>query len=68
MFDASFNVVAENAAAFTSEESLLIGAAERLRQAGFEIHQITEAMINISGTPTTYEKAFGAPLEVKQHS
>ena len=67
MFDAGYNVVAENAAAFTSEESVLLSAAERLRQAGFDVHQITESTINISGSPATYEKAFGAPIVVKQY-
>lgn len=66
MFDAGYNVLASTAADFTSEESLLMAAAERLSQVGFEILQITESTLNICGTPKTYEKAFGAPIEVYQ--
>ncbi|WP_211308615.1 S8 family serine peptidase [Litoreibacter ponti] len=44
-----------------------MAAAERLRQVGFEVLQITESTINIAGSPKTYEKAFGAPIEVHQH-
>ena len=65
MFDGGQSVTAETAAAFTSEEGLMGLAAQRLKSAGFDILQITESTINIAGSAKTYEKAFGAPIEVK---
>lgn len=68
MFDFGQSVTAESAAAFTSEEALMNLAAQRLKSAGFDILQITESTINIAGSAETYEKAFGAPIEVRMQT
>jgi len=66
MFDFGQSVTAETAASFTCEEALINLAAQRLKSAGFDVLQITESTINIAGSAQTYEKAFGAPIEIKQ--
>ena len=68
MFDAGFGIDVGNVANFLSEERLVDAAAARLRQAGFEVLQASGAMINISGSPETYEAAFGAPLVVREET
>ncbi len=67
LFEAGDYILSDNIANFTSEESTLMASADRLRQAGFEVLQITESTINIAGSPKTFEKAFKAPIEVHQH-
>jgi hypothetical protein len=66
MFDYGPMISADTVANFTSEENLMMSAAARLGEAGFEILQISESTINIVGSPKEYEKAFGSPIVVKQ--
>jgi hypothetical protein len=66
MFDYGEMISAETVANFTSEEHIMSAAASKLASAGFDILQISESTINISGSPKEYEKAFGAPIVVEQ--
>ncbi|MGB5678654.1 MAG: hypothetical protein WBN36_12770, partial [Gammaproteobacteria bacterium] len=66
MFNASNTINFETVANFTSEEDLIQRAAAKLKDAGFDVLQATESTINIAGSPKTYEKAFGAPIVIRQ--
>ncbi len=66
MFEGGVEVNADNAANFTSEQSLINATAGKLIEAGFDVLQTTESTINIAGSPKTYEQAFDAPIVVKQ--
>ncbi len=66
MFDAAAEIAQETAADFRSEARISRAAATRLREAGFDILQITESTINIAGSPATFDRAFGAPIVVRQ--
>ncbi|ASJ73981.1 S8 family serine peptidase [Granulosicoccus antarcticus] len=66
MFDAGFGINAENVADYLSEEALLSSAVAQLQQAGFDVLQVSGAMINIAGSAKVFEQAFGAPIEVHQ--
>ena len=66
MFDYGAAITAENYAAFRSEEALVQTAAQRLLDAGFEVLQATDSTINICGSASTFEKAFGGNIHVEQ--
>jgi hypothetical protein len=66
MFDYGPMIDADTAANFTSEDTMIQSAAARLREAGFQVLQASESLINICGTPKTYERAFNAAIEVHQ--
>jgi hypothetical protein len=67
LFEAGLEITAENAAAFTSEERILMASAEQLQQAGFHVLQITESTINIAGSAKTYEQAFNTTINTHQY-
>jgi len=66
MFESGVEVNADTAANFTSELGIIQAAADKLREAGFEVLQASESTINIAGSPKTYHEAFGAPITVRQ--
>jgi subtilisin family serine protease len=53
---------ASNVANFMSQPEDVQRAAELLRDAGFEVLQANDLMINIAGSKETYERAFGTRL------
>src|SRR5690349_448508 len=56
-------ISADNVLNFFSEDRLLREAAQKLREAGFDILQVSPTSINISGSKTTYERAFQTKIE-----
>lgn len=68
MFTPGFVADSSTVAAFASDDALIERAVERLSQAGFEVLQATPLMINIAGSRTTYEGAFGTTLEAHERS
>jgi hypothetical protein len=66
MFDAGSGITSETFANFHSEETMIHRAVEMLRQAGFQILQVTGATINIAGTQQAYEEAFNTKLTLEQ--
>jgi len=66
MFDADGQINASTVVNFHSEMELMNRAALLLRDAGFEILQITETTINIAGSPATFETAFGTPVVAEE--
>jgi len=66
MFESGVEVNADTAANFTSELGIIQAAADKLREAGFEVLQASESTINIAGSPKAYHEAFGAPITVRQ--
>lgn len=66
LFDAQANIRADYVDIFQSEPQVIDAAANLLREAGFEILQITSMTINIAGSQETYEKAFRTRLVIEQ--
>ena len=66
MFDAMGGVRVENVAAFQSEQDVIERARNLLREAGFEILDVTDFTINIAGTRETYRAAFNTDLVIEQ--
>ena len=66
MFDVHEQITANTVANFYSEDELLRRSALRLRDAGFEILQVTDATINIAGSPKTYQEAFNTKLYTEE--
>lgn len=62
LFEAGYQITAETYANFSSEDSVIQRAVEKLRNAGFEILQVTHSTINIAGSQRTYETAFNTKL------
>ena len=62
MFDAGNRINAETVANFDSEAEVTARAVNRLRDAGFQILQVSPATINIAGSQETYERAFNTKL------
>jgi subtilisin family serine protease len=62
MFDAGDRINAETVANFFSDEEIVTRAVNRLRDAGFEILQVSPITINIAGSKATYERAFKTTL------
>jgi hypothetical protein len=58
MFEAQDQITSETAYNFLSTPEAIEEATARLREAGFQILQVTELTVNIAGTKTTYERAF----------
>jgi len=51
---------------FASDESDIQRAAYMLQDAGFDVLQLTSMSINIAGSRTTYERAFGSRLVTEE--
>jgi hypothetical protein len=66
MFDAGSAIDSTTVANFHSEDDLITRAALRLKDAGFEVLQISQSTINIAGSPKLYEDAFGSPLVTEE--
>lgn len=62
MFEAQERINANTAANFFSEQEVTTRAVNRLRDAGFEILQVTRLTINIAGSAETYQKAFNTRI------
>jgi subtilisin family serine protease len=65
LFEPGFVATAGTVMNFASQTDVVQSAAQRLQNAGFEVLQATQFMINISGSRTTYEKAFKTQLVVE---
>src|SRR5262249_8937742 len=63
MFEAQDRIHSGTVAHFASEPEVITRAVNRLRDAGFEILQISPLMINIAGSISTYERAFNTKIE-----
>lgn len=68
MFEAGNRINAGTAVNFTSEEEVITRAVNRLRDAGFQILQVSSMTINIAGSQTTYERAFNTKLVAEERS
>ena len=54
LFEAGAQINYETVANFYSEEKVIYNAVSKLRSAGFEILQVSQATINIAGNLDTY--------------
>jgi hypothetical protein len=66
MFDAGARINADTVANFYSEEKIIYNAVSKLRLAGFEILQVSQATINIAGSLDTYMKAFNTKIVAEE--
>ncbi len=66
MFDAQDRIDSSVAASFFSEGELVLRAASMLREAGFDVLQVSPASINIAGPRELYQRAFNTRLYVEQ--
>jgi len=62
MFEPSVKIQAETVGQFSSAPTVTASAVTKLRQAGFQILQITHQSINFAGAPELFKKAFGRPV------
>ena len=65
MFDAQEQISSSTVANFFSEGDVVSEAVARLQEAGFEILQISPLTINIAGSQSKYERAFGTQIVVE---
>jgi hypothetical protein len=66
MFDVDRPITHEIVANFASEDEVIARSVRLLREAGFQVLQVTEMTINIAGSPKTYRDAFGADLVAEE--
>jgi Subtilase family len=68
LFDANAGsqITAETVPNFFSEESVVNRSVDLLRQAHFEVLQVSPTTINIAGSKTTYEQAFRTQLREEE--
>ena len=66
MFDVAGAIQADDAVAYTSEESVIRAAANRLQVAGFQVLGISPQTINICAPADVYEDAFGIDLYTEE--
>jgi hypothetical protein len=66
MFAVGNQISSMSVTAFTSPSSVVNAATARLRQAGFEILQVTPLTINFAGSPDRFEKAFRTKIVEKE--
>lgn len=66
LFASKNNVRSKNVAAFSSHPNLVLAATLRLKEAGFEILQVTGRTINFSGPPDAFEKSFRTKIVEKE--
>ncbi len=62
LFEAGNQISAETVPNFWSEQEVVVRAANRLRDAGFQVLQASPMTINIAGSQATYERAFNTEL------
>lgn len=65
MFEADGQIRADTVGNFFSETEVVEAAVARLREADFEILQISPTSINFSGTPTQFRRAFQTDIVVE---
>jgi hypothetical protein len=63
MFSGSRSITAKSVEGFRSDPGVITRAKDRLRRAGFEILASNKLTINIAGSATTYQRAFGQKLQ-----
>lgn len=66
MFEGGHRINAETVANFVSEEEVITRAVNRLRDAGFQILQVSPMTINIAGSQATFERAFNTKLAAEE--
>lgn len=66
MFDATAPITAEDARDYTSEGPLIRSAETRLREAGFQVLQVSSTTINIAAPSSRYEEVFQARLYTEE--
>lgn len=66
MFDTGTRIDAANVANFDSEPGMAEAAATRLEADGIEVLQVTGMMLNLCGSRTAFERAFGQRLRIEQ--
>lgn len=66
LFESGAMADAQTVGNFLSDEAVIQEAALRLQSAGFEVLQLTPIMINIVGSRSTYEQAFGVSLAAEE--
>lgn len=66
MFEGGNRINAKTVANFASEEEVILRAVNRLRDAGFQILQVSPMTINIAGSQATYERAFNTKLVAEE--
>jgi hypothetical protein len=64
MFEGQERINSSTVMNFMSEADVVQGAVARLQEAGLTILQISPLTINISGTPSTFRKAFNTDIVV----
>jgi subtilisin family serine protease len=62
LFEGQERIKAETVANFLSEAEVITRAVNRLRDAGFDILQVTSLTINIAGPASIYEQAFNTKI------
>lgn len=66
MFEVEEPIASDIVGHFSSDDEVTRRAVLRLQDAGFEVLQATSMMINIAGSRTTFEKAFGTKLVAEE--
>jgi subtilisin family serine protease len=66
MFEGQEQINSYTVTNFLSEGEVTEGATARLREAGFDILQVTPFTINIAGTAATYRKAFDTNIVAEE--
>ncbi|MDF0675830.1 MAG: S8 family serine peptidase [Nitrospira sp.] len=66
MFEVGNQISVETVANFLSEQEVVVRAVNRLRDAGFQVLQISPMTINIAGSQATYERAFNTRLVAEE--
>src|SRR5262245_2073776 len=67
LFDANRSRISSfSVSAFTSAPGVVSSATSQLRQAGFEILQVSPFTINIAGPPALFKSAFKTDLEERE--
>ncbi len=66
IFEADGQLISSNASQFYSDDDVINRAVDRLREAGFEILQVTPLTINIAGPVEIYERAFNTRITAEE--
>jgi hypothetical protein len=66
LFEAAAETTHESVADFTSETGLVEEASARLRDAGFDVLQVSPVTINIAGPASAYERVFETELYTEE--
>ncbi len=66
MFEAQTQINSDTVVNFLSEDEVVNRAVNRLREAGFDILQVSPLTINIAGSASTYDRAFNTKLYAEE--